>query len=104
MGKSSNLRESAKYRIEKSEKFEEEARQLFGTDSNSAILAALDWALSRKPFFGQLVKDSDKRAWSVRDSGYAFIAYYRILGDVVFLDSLIRRALPVSPKALGLEE
>lgn len=83
-------------------RFNEEARQLFESDTEG-LLTGLVWALVRNPFFGQQVVGSNQRVWVLYRGGYAYLAYYSISGETITLESILKRNTPIAPGPLGLE-
>ncbi len=91
--------------VRKSPLFEQAARELLATDRQKAILDGLEWALLRSATLGQRVRGTDLRAWPLfPGDGHVYIAFYLIDGDVVRLESLIKRPVPISPRVLDLED
>jgi len=82
-------------------RFKQEAQRLL--ESDRAIIKGLLWALARDPFLGQEVKNSDQRAWVLFHGGYAYIAFYTVVGNNVTLSSLLKRETPIAPGPLGIE-
>jgi hypothetical protein len=89
-------------RVIETDRFKEEADRLFES-GDEAFRAAIVWALARNPFFGQQVIDSDQRVWVLYRSGFAYLAFYSISGNVITLESIIKRKTPIAPGPLGLE-
>ena len=83
-------------------RFKKEALQLLEAEG-STILVGLMWALTRNPFFGQQVGDSEQRVWVLYRGSFAYLAYYSISGETVVLESIIKRKTPIAPGPLGLK-
>jgi hypothetical protein len=92
-------------RIQKSARFEQESLELLGEDRLKPILEGLEWMLLRSATTGQKVRGTEIRAWPLfPGDGYVYLAFYRIEDDVVRLESLIKRPVPISPRVLDLED
>jgi len=86
-------------------RFEQEARELLGPDRYEAIVAGLEWTLRRSAASGQRVRGTDLQVYPLfLGGGFAFLAYYRVSGARVTLESLAKRQAPVSPQLLDLED
>jgi hypothetical protein len=89
-------------KVIETDRFKEEADRLFES-GDAGFRAAIIWALTHNPFFGQQVINSDQWAWVLYRSGFAYIAFYSISGNNITLESIIKRKTPISPGPLGLE-
>ena len=91
--------------VQKSARFEQESLELLGEDRRKPILEGLEWALLRSATLGQKVRGTDLRVWPLfPGDGYVYLAFYRIESEVVRLESLIKRPVPISPRVLDLED
>jgi hypothetical protein len=89
----------------RSPRFEHDAQELLAPDRREAIVRTLEGLLRHRAEFGARVKGTDVQVWPIYpNDGYAYIAYYRISGGKVMLQSLIRRRTPVAPQFFELEE
>ena len=53
---------------------------------------------------GARVRGTDEQVWPIYpNDGYAYIAYYRVSGGKVMLQSLVKRRTPVAPQFFDLE-
>jgi hypothetical protein len=90
------------WRVVETDQFTEEAERLFDS-ANNDVRTALVWALERKAVFGQQVVGTNLQVWVIFRGGFAYLAYYSMSGDVVKLESVVRRTVPLAPGPLGLE-
>lgn len=90
------------WRVVENDQFKEEAERLFDA-TNSDIRKALVWALEHSPIFGQQVAGRDQWIWVIYHGGFAYLAYYSMSGNIVKLESIIKRQTPIAPGPLGLE-
>lgn len=91
--------------VQKSARFERESLELLGEELLKPILDGLEWALLRSATLGQRVRGTNWRTWPLfPGDGYVYIAFYRIEDDLVRLESLTKRPVPISPRVFDLED
>lgn len=93
-------------RVEETQVFEQDVEALLDPKLRKAILGILQETLLHKAEFGQRVRGTARiQIWPVfQNDGLVYIAYYRVEGDTVVLLRMIKRATPLSPRLLDLDE
>ena len=89
-------------RVVETPTFKEEAQQLLDS-VGATLIRGLIWALTQNPFWGQDVKNSNRKVWVLYHGGYAYLAYYSISDKEIILESIVRRETPIAPGPLGIE-
>lgn len=86
--------------------FEQDAAELLDPRVKDSILRILAEKLPCKAEFGQRVRGTARlQVWPVYpNDGFVYVAYYRVEGDEVVLLRLRKRATPMSPQLLDLED
>ena len=91
-------------RVEISARFKSEAEKLLGSN-HEYFVASLEWVLRRRAEMGQRLRGSEQRIWPYYpDDGHVYLTYYSIADGQVRLNSLVKKATPISPKLLDLAD